>query len=893
MANEFKIRKGLIVNGSGSTGDLNILDIQGNQGQLFSVTDSLTGSLFSVNDISGIPILEVFDIDKVVMGSFGSNTLVVTGSKVGIGTSTPVNPLDVIGNMSSSDAYIDDWGSISASLAAAGGGATPDLDDVTSAGAVTTNAIDVGNVYIRGLFPTLFFEDEDGGSPEYYLSGGNGYFKIQDNTKGVERFFLNSDGDIGIGNTNPQAILHVSTASIDEATNLMIASSPGSDYYFKVASNGRVHFRGNADTAPGNHDGKTKIHIQHSGHSGSNAESRMIWDSSGGSNQFGWGQSQEDADLTMYNYGTATSMMTFGRTSGHVSFDAEVAIGQDDPSTDSFLTIKSDQTVDDKTIFDVIDGVGDTVFKIGALGYFHFSSDNGASIFNYESKRNLTLSPTGPELYTQEDGNIILSSRPGDSGAYTDRLKISGSGDVVIPGLGGGGAGTTPTNYLGVDNDGKLIKANTPSPTLDEVLTAGSSSSEDAHIKDLYVQTAIIHEGDADTKIVFNIDTIEFEQAGTEVMRITGGELAIGDSSAQAKLHVKADTNDGSSYVFWLENSSNINRMLMFDDGTAAFSYSSSTSTINFNGFANSLIGNYSTVLGNQAGRNNASDVTNPDDNKTLVGYQAGSYATSSYNSVMVGYQSGKFSNLYNNTYIGNFSGYRMVGSDNVIIGRRTGYQPSFDSGVISHDRNIYIGSEVYEDGDLGGRDNENIFIGYRAAYNATASSNNVIIGSYAFQNSDAIIDAEGGNTIIGSQLAMSNADPLSNTVIIGANQLPRLQVSSSGKFQFHDYGDTTFDEGGDNGTMTRQLGVDTNGHVIQTGVTYMGSTSVTFASGTGTFTVSPVPTHIVLTLQTTTPGEILTYNAVTGGGSVTVNLKTDGGTLVSGDRTVHYMYKV
>ena len=55
MANEFKVKHGLIVNGSGST----VLDVQGSQGQLFSITDSLSGSLFSVGDISGIPILEV------------------------------------------------------------------------------------------------------------------------------------------------------------------------------------------------------------------------------------------------------------------------------------------------------------------------------------------------------------------------------------------------------------------------------------------------------------------------------------------------------------------------------------------------------------------------------------------------------------------------------------------------------------------------------------------------------------------------------------------------------------------------------------------------------------------------------------------------------------------
>lgn len=55
MANEFKVKKGLIVDGSGGT----LLDVQGSVGQVFSVTDSLTGDIFSVSDVSGIPIFNV------------------------------------------------------------------------------------------------------------------------------------------------------------------------------------------------------------------------------------------------------------------------------------------------------------------------------------------------------------------------------------------------------------------------------------------------------------------------------------------------------------------------------------------------------------------------------------------------------------------------------------------------------------------------------------------------------------------------------------------------------------------------------------------------------------------------------------------------------------------
>jgi hypothetical protein len=78
MANEFKVKKGLIVNGSGGT----VVDIQGQSGQLFSVTDSLTGVLMSVNDISGLPILEVSSDDTVRIGTFAAEGLIVSGSTI-------------------------------------------------------------------------------------------------------------------------------------------------------------------------------------------------------------------------------------------------------------------------------------------------------------------------------------------------------------------------------------------------------------------------------------------------------------------------------------------------------------------------------------------------------------------------------------------------------------------------------------------------------------------------------------------------------------------------------------------------------------------------------------------------------------------------------------------
>jgi hypothetical protein len=96
MANEFKVRKSLVVNGSGSV----LFDVQGSQGQLFSITDSLSGSLFAVKDISGIPVMEAFSDNTVRLGQFGQKVLFVSQSRVGIGKETPLNGiLDISGSV--------------------------------------------------------------------------------------------------------------------------------------------------------------------------------------------------------------------------------------------------------------------------------------------------------------------------------------------------------------------------------------------------------------------------------------------------------------------------------------------------------------------------------------------------------------------------------------------------------------------------------------------------------------------------------------------------------------------------------------------------------------------------------------------------------------------------
>jgi hypothetical protein len=74
--------------------------VDGANGRLFSVTDNLSGSLFSVNDIAGLPIIEAFDDNTVIMGAFNRNDFVLSGNSLGLGgvPNTGTTKLFVNGN---------------------------------------------------------------------------------------------------------------------------------------------------------------------------------------------------------------------------------------------------------------------------------------------------------------------------------------------------------------------------------------------------------------------------------------------------------------------------------------------------------------------------------------------------------------------------------------------------------------------------------------------------------------------------------------------------------------------------------------------------------------------------------------------------------------------------
>lgn len=63
--------------------DNGTLSFEGSAGQLFSIGNTMSGTIYSVNDVSGIPSLEVIDTGLVKLAEFSGNVIIGTGTDNG------------------------------------------------------------------------------------------------------------------------------------------------------------------------------------------------------------------------------------------------------------------------------------------------------------------------------------------------------------------------------------------------------------------------------------------------------------------------------------------------------------------------------------------------------------------------------------------------------------------------------------------------------------------------------------------------------------------------------------------------------------------------------------------------------------------------------------------
>ena len=156
------------------------LSVSGNSGQLFSITDSLTGTIFAVNDISGVPSIEVDDDGTIRFAETFGNVLIGTSVDNGM------DKLQVNGAIST-PIYKQSQGSVTAS------GATTDL-----------NFNLYGNFYVTMNASTTFTF-----SNLTTNIGSSGYIFLKQDATGGRTFTLPSQAKTPGG----RAIVQTSTAN--------------------------------------------------------------------------------------------------------------------------------------------------------------------------------------------------------------------------------------------------------------------------------------------------------------------------------------------------------------------------------------------------------------------------------------------------------------------------------------------------------------------------------------------------------------------------------------------------------------------------------------------------------------------------------------------------------
>ena len=170
MANEFKVKKGLIVHGSGST----VLDIQGSQGQLFSITDDLTGTLFAISDISGV---HIFDVNADGTSTLDGNIVQTSGN------ATLAGLVNVPGT--STNYYIG-----------GSGGTTAATNELRIGSTTTTN--NVALELYHSLNPVSLGIGYNGGAAEAFIESVHGSYDVNTHMLfkpgGVETWRIGSHG---------------------------------------------------------------------------------------------------------------------------------------------------------------------------------------------------------------------------------------------------------------------------------------------------------------------------------------------------------------------------------------------------------------------------------------------------------------------------------------------------------------------------------------------------------------------------------------------------------------------------------------------------------------------------------------------------------------------------
>jgi hypothetical protein len=282
--------------------DTDTLSFSGDSGQLFSITDSLTGTIFAVNDISGVPSIEVIDDGTIILAELVGNVL------IGTSTDDGVSRLQVAGNVATSGNLAVNGSDITTTSTAFNLLNTA-ATTVNFAGAATTLTLGAtsGTTNIRNNVNITGDLDIDGGD----LTVSTGTFNLA-NTIATTVNFAGASSALTIGATTGTATIRNATTTLTGNANInggTLATNQGTFNLVNTAAT-TVNFAGAATTLTvGATSGTTNIR--------NNLNVTGDLDIDGGDLTVSTGTfNLANTTATTVNFAGASSALTIGATTG-------------------------------------------------------------------------------------------------------------------------------------------------------------------------------------------------------------------------------------------------------------------------------------------------------------------------------------------------------------------------------------------------------------------------------------------------------------------------------------------------------------------------------------------------------------------------------------------------
>jgi hypothetical protein len=543
MANEFKIKKGLIVTGAdGGT----VVDIQGSQGQLFSVTDDLSGSIFAVSDISGVPILDVNSSGTVTIdgsltgddatfskklllnspdynqhlvmrrGDYGYDTL-ITGTRVDFSPTASTLSFKFLANLQTT-------GTVTSPTFLGELGATSTINT-----GVTGTTQSAGNN--STLIATTAYADAAAAAVpigNYLLLSAGSASPLTGILYGTSTNFTGSAtyaGSMILGNGSGTGEKHltIGNGSTDSGFRYidLVGDTTYTDYGLRIIR----------------------------GDSGADTSSQIIHRGTGDFSL----QTTEAANLRF---------VTAGSEGMRIDSSGNVGIGTTSPNTLLDVSSANSGTTAPTVRITNTLNVGDWSGVTSDLGRFEFftddSSGNGPYTLGYIGIKNdrITGTPTLPS-----GAMVFATTTYNASGGAVERMRIDSSGNV--------GIGTdSPSEKLEVSGSNtlsiKLSRNNTDTAYV-TTLTNNYSASLGTELKS-GTYNILTHGNGTGTALNFTNGVMTFDYRNSEYMRITStGNVGIGTTNPSEKLEVDGNIFAQKNIINGNVNSPNKN-LLTQDD---------------------------------------------------------------------------------------------------------------------------------------------------------------------------------------------------------------------------------------------------------------------------------------------------------------------------------------